>query len=75
MAPFWFTYHGLSHHSRKDEVLVVAQECGIQARRNWTKTKIWRHILQAAPIAKVRFKSYLVHKIENGRVVAERRVN
>ena len=75
IAPVWFTYHGLSSDSRKHEVLAVAQECGIHARYSWTKAKIWRHILQAAPVAKVRFKSYLVHKIENGRVVAERSVN
>ena len=69
----WFVIHGLTGRSRKDDVFAVAQASNIPVRRSWKKAKIWVQLLRAGPIVVPRFKSYLVHTVENGQVVAHQR--
>jgi hypothetical protein len=67
--------HGVSARSySKDELTQAAQGYGVRVRPSWTRKRIWQEIIRSGPNAEQpRFKRYLTHRIENGRVVAEER--
>ena len=55
-------------------VIECAEQNGVQLRRSWTRKRIWQELMRSGPKAECRFTRYLVHRVENGRVVAEERV-
>ena len=64
---------GATRYWFKDELVARALEHKVPVRKSWSKARIIGAMLKAAPLARVRFRAYLVHRVDGGRVVAEQR--
>jgi hypothetical protein len=65
---------GVTYRANHSKALLThnAAKHGIRIRPNWTKKRIWQEIMRAGPNADApRFKTYLTHRVVDGRVVAE----
>jgi hypothetical protein len=64
---------GAMRHWHKVDLVWCARKNNVDVRKSWSKPRIIAAMLKAAPPASARFCTYLVHRVEGGRVVAEQR--